>query len=60
MSKKECLYCKVNNKKSRDTKFRVVALDRPYINLWFHRACLVKLKDTLNDFLIENREKWVK
>ena len=55
---KECLYCKINNKKARDKQFVMVALDRPYKNLWFHRSCLVKLGDGLNDFLIENRKIW--
>ena len=58
--KKECIYCKVNNKKSRDKTFKMIALDRPYINLWIHASCLKKIGgyDDLDSFLQENREIW--
>jgi len=60
--KHECLYCKVNKpkRKVKFKKWKMIGLDRPYINLWFHDSCFKKVKGNLLEFLTENEKTWRK
>ena len=59
---KECLWCKINPPKRKiNDHFMLVALDRPYINLWFHRKCYSRLnEEELIAFLNETQKIWDK
>lgn len=36
---------------------RMLGLDRPYVNLWFHRGCYPKLdNEGWYDYLVDNKE----
>jgi len=60
--KKECFWCKVNPPKRKiNDRFKIVALDRPYINLWFHHKCYSRLNEKeLLAFLNETQKIWDK
>jgi len=55
---KECLYCKFHKKKVKDTDWKVVALDRPYLNLLFHASCHEKIGKNMRSFLQDSKEIW--
>jgi Fe-S cluster assembly iron-binding protein IscA len=50
-----CFFCDLEVKK--DDLKRMVALERPYINLWFHRACYSLIKDNELGYLTANIKK---
>jgi len=51
---KKCFKCKRNLDK---IKKRMIAVDKPYKNLWFCKRCLLELGDNLYEFLLENKDK---
>jgi hypothetical protein len=56
-----CPYCEKEVKVFKDgSDYRMVALDRPYVNLFFHRDCFINLENDgdLFAFLTKNTEKW--
>lgn len=61
-----CLKCQVEGKSRKKSKIegmgKMVALDRPYINLWFHTDCFASIQSNkeLVKFLTENEEIWNK
>lgn len=59
-SPKECIYCKVNKPKRKiNGEFFMIAMDRPYKNVWIHRECYKKLgKQNVDSFLEENVDVW--
>jgi len=60
----ECLYCKWLGEASSSFEvsenWKMVGLDRPYVNLWFHASCFKKIEGDILDFIKENRELWDK
>lgn len=58
---RKCLHCQVNKKILDSDLWFMVAIDKPYANLWFHRECY-KLynREELVDFLIKNIKYWYK
>lgn len=38
-----------------DSRF-MVAIEKPYGNLWFHRSCYNEIKDNLEQYLLTNIE----
>jgi len=51
---KECFRCE---RKLDRIKKRMIALDKPYRNLWFCKKCLNALGDNLEDYLNKNKDK---
>lgn len=49
-----CLYC---SKEIIKEDYSMVAVEKPYCNLFFHSDCIKKVGDMLC-FLTENLEKW--
>ena len=43
--------------KEDDKKF-MLGIDKPYINVWFHRACYKSVESDLLLFLQKNIKKW--
>lgn len=62
---KICFYCE--KEILPDERKFLYAIDRPYINLWFHRDHYRLIKDDMVTFILENEirfkkelEKWMK
>lgn len=59
--RKECIYCKFNGKdptKKKD-KLIMIGLDRPYINVWFHKSCFDEIGwEKMGSFLQDSKEIW--
>lgn len=60
--KRYCVYCLHKGKSKRVAEVKtkdayMIGLDRPYINLWFHKKCKNKIKD-MYKFLMESQETW--
>lgn len=51
---KRCFACEKEIENPEDVF--MLGLDRPYVNLWFHRVCLDKIDDLL-DYLASNINK---
>jgi len=52
---KICFHC---NKPIEDSdKVQMVGLDVPYLNLFFHKACMDLSKTDINSYLAQNVEK---
>ena len=49
-----CFKCSKDIKQD-DEKF-MYGLDRPYINIYFHRSCWDKIKDNLEVYFTQNEE----
>ena len=55
---KECLYCRVNNKDGNITgKYKQVAIEVPYINIYFHVKCY-NLIENMSKFLQDTVDIW--
>jgi hypothetical protein len=52
--------CPVCNKPMEQPDIYMMALERPYINVYFHRSCYNSLGDSLMDFIKENLDKLIK
>ena len=57
----KCFLCLIN--KDRDPtidkgsiSYQMIGLEKPYINLFFHRECYEKIPD-IRKFLVENNDK---
>ncbi len=46
-----CIVCR-KELRLEDDKF-MLALDRPYLNLWVHKSCWNQIKDNLKDFFTQ-------
>lgn len=62
--KKYCIYCLHEGKNKKLSEIKkddayMIGLDRPYINLWFHRKCKNKIKD-MQKYLIKSKKTWIK
>lgn len=49
---KLCIYCIKEEKSKKDSKInknegRILALEKPYLNLWFHKKCLKKVENRI-------------
>jgi len=54
---KKCFYCDEEIKEP-DEKYMMIAVEIPYINLFFHKdSCYLKIKDNLNTYIRKNSEK---
>jgi hypothetical protein len=40
-----------------DERVFMLALDKPYVNLWFHAKCYIEIEDTTEEYLLSNYEK---
>lgn len=59
MIEKECVYCMVKEQEKDENDYTMIGLDRPYVNLFFHRSCLEEIgKENVGRFLQENLEIW--
>ena len=59
MSKRECVVCKVNGYEKMNRDWFMLALERPYANLYVHLDCLYEITyDAMEEFLSKNYEKW--
>ena len=47
---KECFKCEKEIEKEQF----MYGIDRPYVNLWFHRKCFEEIEDTMKEYLIAN------
>lgn len=57
--KRECLHCKTKKRKLKSDTWFMVAIDRPYANLWFHRKCYKRYsQEELVLFLSNNVDLW--
>jgi hypothetical protein len=61
-TKRYCLYCLSKGKSKEESEiildnYQMVAIERPYINLWFHGECYRDIKH-LPLFLQENKDLW--
>ena len=59
-----CIYCLSKGKTKKQSQIKsnnkkMIALDRPYINLSFHRKCYNKI-DNMEEFLKETYQIWKK
>jgi hypothetical protein len=57
-----CLYCLSKGKSKEESEiilgdYQMVAIERPYINLWFHKECYKNINNILL-FLQENKDLW--
>lgn len=57
----KCFYCLVKENKDPliikgTLSYQIIGLEKPYINLYFHKECYEKIKD-VRKFLIENTDK---
>jgi hypothetical protein len=50
-----CPFC---SKEVIDSDYMMIGLDRPYINLMFHRECYNKIKSNLNEYLGQSFQEW--
>jgi hypothetical protein len=50
MSKKICTRCH----KEIEGDYKMVPMEKPYLNLFFHRDCFSEISDELEDFLKNN------
>lgn len=55
----KCFHCNeeiVWNKKepTKEARYKMVGLDRPYLNLFFHIDCFAEIKENLIEYLAEN------
>jgi hypothetical protein len=50
-----CFYCGEIIKKE-DKKF-MLGIEKPYCNIWFHRACFILVNEDLPKYLQENASK---
>ncbi len=51
----KCFHCEKELKED-ETVF-MYAIDRPYVNLWFHPRCFAKIEDNLLDYFSSNYNK---
>lgn len=51
-----CIFC---NQEVTEDKF-MLAIERPYLNLYVHKACYKNSMDSIQQFLEENLEKYLK
>lgn len=58
---RNCIYCLVTKKEKiniepKSIDYRMVAIERPYANLFFHTDCYNKFNsyDKLNEFIVNN------
>jgi hypothetical protein len=58
MKKESNLLCFSCDKEiSPDNEKYFLGLDKPYINISFHRNCYKEIQGDINDFLLENLDK---
>jgi len=56
---RECLHCLITKKDIKSDLWYMVALEKPYTNLWFHRECYkLYTEEELKEFLVENYKIW--
>lgn len=56
---RECVYCKYKNREQKNEKLVMIAIDRPYKNVWFHKSCLEEIgTKKLSKFLQDSIEIW--
>lgn len=55
MGLKTCFYCD-EDITTEQSKF-MLGIERPYVNLWFHRACYALVRGDLEAYLILNLKK---
>ena len=59
LEERECLHCLATGKSISSNLWFMVAVERPYANLWFHRECYKSYtEDELIQFLSNNYKIW--
>jgi uncharacterized protein YmfQ (DUF2313 family) len=53
-----CIVCKKDVLKTDDKK--MIGLEIPYVNLYIHKECYNEIKDTLEEFMKENLECYLR
>lgn len=54
--KQEIVWSKNEQGKCQEARYKIIALDRPYLNIFFHISCFSEIKDDLLVYLTEHME----
>jgi hypothetical protein len=54
----KCIVCKEDVLQSQDKK--MIAIEKPYLNLYVHLLCYKEIENNLKEFMNENLEEFLK